>query len=129
MDFVRVEDYSVFPWPERLWFVALFLVAAVVVARFRPRWLRALWLDAWLLAVAWTLLVSGPGWPHPLMLVEIVLLSGTPTGLTALWLARTRRHQWLGTAVAQGVTAPIIYLCGLVAAALVLVVIGEVTGR
>ena len=129
MDFANVEDYSVFPWPERLWFVALFLVAAVAVARFRPRWLRALWLDAWLLAVAWTLLVSGPGWPHPLMLVEIVLLSGIPTGLTALWLARTRRRPRLGTAVVQGVTAPVAYLCGLFAAALVLVGIWEVTGQ
>jgi hypothetical protein len=120
MDFERVENYSVFPWPERLWFVALFLVAVVVVARFRPGWLRALWLDAWLLAVAWTLLASGPGWPYPSAVAEIVLLSGIPTGGTALWLARTRRHRRLGLAAVQGVSAPIVYLCGVAVAALIL---------
>lgn len=119
MDLTRVEDYSVFPWPQRLWFVVMFLVVAVVVARYRPRWLRALWLDAWLLAVAGTLLSMGPGWPYPLLVVEIVLASGIPTGLTALWLARTRRHRRLGMPAVQGVSAPVVYLCGVVAAALI----------
>lgn len=128
MDFQHVEDYSAFPWPERLWFVAVFLVAAVWVARFRPAWLRALWLDAWLLAVAWTLLSLELGWPRPLLLAEIVLASGIPTGLTALWLARTRHQRVLGLAAVQGASAPLVYVLGIVAARAVLMAIGSVTG-
>jgi hypothetical protein len=122
MDIAKVEDYSVFPWPERLWFVVLFLILAVVVARFRPRWLLALWLDAWLLAVAWSIVFAagGPDWGYPLLVVEIVLASGIPTGLTALWLARTRRHRRLGMAAVQGLSAPIVYLSSIVAAGFIL---------
>jgi hypothetical protein len=128
MDIVKLEDYSAFPWPERLWFVVVFLAVAVLVARYRPGWLRALWLDAWLLAVAGTLLAGGPGWPDPLLVVEIVLLSGIPTGLTALWLAHTRGHLRLGMAAVQGVNAPIVYWCGIVVGMVILEGIWAVTG-
>ncbi|HEX5872582.1 MAG TPA: hypothetical protein VFY65_19265 [Longimicrobium sp.] len=123
MDFARVEDYSVFPWPERLWFVVVFLIAAVAVARVRPGWLWALWLGAWLLAVTVGMLRLPHDWVQhePVMLLaEILLASGVPTGLTALWLARTRRHRLLGRAAVQAVGAPAVYLCGLMAVALLL---------
>jgi hypothetical protein len=123
MDFARVEDFSLFPWPERLWFVVLFLVAAVVVARVRPPWLPALWVDAWLLAVVGGVLYLPPGWARfepVLPVVEIVLASGIPTGLTTLWLARTRRHRLLGMAAAQALGAVAAYLCGIVATAVIL---------
>jgi hypothetical protein len=116
MDLAPVEDYSLFPWPERLWFVVGFLVLAVVVARLRPAWLMPLWLAAWLLAVAWTLLMGAPRWPNPFVVVEIVLASGIPTGLTTLWLARTRRRRLLGVAAVQALGAVVAYVSGIVAA-------------
>lgn len=123
MDFAKVEDYSLFPWPERLWFVVLFLLIAIVVARFRPGWLLALWVDAWLLAVIGGVLYLPPGWMRyePLLLpVEIALASGVPTGLAALWLARTRRNRPLGMAAAQALGALLAYLCGIVAVEVIL---------
>lgn len=123
MEFAKVEDYSLFPWPERLWFVVLFLVIAIVVARFRPGWLLALWVDAWLLAAIGGLLYLPPGWVRyepVLPVAEIVVASGIPMGVTTLWLARTRRHRLLGMAAAQALGAVVAYLCGIVAAALAL---------
>lgn len=130
MEFARVEDYSLFPWPERLWFVVLFLLIAIVVARFRPRWLLALWVDAWLLAVIAGALYLPHDWVHHepvLLLVELALASGIPTGLTALWLARTRRHRLLGTAAVQAIGAVLAYLCGIVAVDMILQAVWEAT--
>lgn len=129
MDFAKVEDYSLFPWPERLWFVVLFLLIAIVVARLRPRWLLALWVDAWLLAVAAGVLYLPRGWVRHepvLYVVELALASGIPTGLTALWLARTRRHRLLGRAAAQAPGAVLAYLCGIVAVEAILLTFWEV---
>jgi hypothetical protein len=129
MDFAKVEDYSLFPWPERLWFVVLFLVIAIVVARLRPRWLLALWVDAWLLAVIAGALYLPRDWVHHepvLLVVELALASGLPTGLTALWLARTRRHRLLGRAAAQALGAVLAYLCGIVAVEVILLTLWEV---
>jgi hypothetical protein len=120
MDFAPVEDYSLFPWPERLWFVAGFLVIAVIVARWRPAWLMAFWAGAWLLGVAWTLLTGGPDWRDPFVVVEIVLASGVPTGLTALWLACTRRRRLLRMAAVQALGALVAYVGGIVAAGVIM---------
>lgn len=123
MDLARVEDYSMFPWPARLWFVGGFLVLAVVVARLRPGWLRALWVDAWLLAVVGGMLYLPHGWERnePLLpIAEIVLASGIPTGLTTLWLARTRRQRLPGRTAVQAFGAVVVYAAGIVAATLVM---------
>ena len=129
MDFAKVEDYSLFPWPVRLWFVVLFLVIAIVVARSRPRWLLALWLDAWLVAVIAGALYLPRDWVHHepvLLVVELALASGIPTGLTALWLARTRRHRLLGMAAAQALGAFVAYLGGIAVVAVILLVFWEI---
>ncbi|WP_420125707.1 hypothetical protein [Longimicrobium sp.] len=130
MDFAKVEDYSLFPWPERLWFVIAFLVIAVVVARIRPGWLVALWVDAWLLAVMGGMLYLPHGWERhgrlPLI-AEIVLASGIPTGLTTLWLARTRRHRLLGMTAVQAPGAVAAYVAGIAAAAVIMEAIWAVT--
>jgi hypothetical protein len=130
MEFQKVEDYSLFPWPERLWFVVLFLVIAVVVARLRPGWLPALWLGSWLLAVIGGVLCQAPGWVRyepvlpvveiVLPVVEMALASGIPTGLAVLWLAGTRQHRLLGMAAVQALGAVLAFLCGCVAAAVIL---------
>ena len=130
MDFARVEAYSLFPWPQRLWFVVLFLVTAIVVARLRPRWLLALWVDAWLLAVVAGALSLPRDWVHHepvLLVVELALASGMPTGVTALWLARTRRHRLLGVAAVQAPGAVVAYVAGIMAAAVILQAIRAAT--
>lgn len=116
MNWQKVDDYTVFPDPAIPWFIIGFLVVAVLVARFRPAWLLRTWLAVWLLAVAGTLLTLHPSWlryaPVPTV-AEIVFGIGLPTGLTALWLHRSRRHAVLSRAAVQLASALAVFMGGL----------------
>lgn len=118
MDYLESAGFSLLPNPAWSLFMAGFLVGAVLVARRRPAWLLRLWLVAWLLGVAGTLLSKEPAWLRQVpvfTLAEIALVNGVPTGLTALWLHLTRRHAALSLMISQLVSALAVFACGLVA--------------
>jgi hypothetical protein len=102
--------------PGWIWFVLVFLVAAVLVVRSRPAWLLRFWLGGWLVGVAITLIWLDPSYLRyePIgTIYRVVLMNAIPTGLVALWLNRTRRHVALSRAAVQLASALVVFVCGL----------------
>lgn len=110
-----------------VWFVPGFPVAAVLVARFRPRWLPALWIGAWMLALH-TSLVAYPQellYEPFLTVVGTTLSTGLPTGLTAFWLHRSRRYPGFDRAIVQIANVLAVFAGGLWMAAAIMNVMRE----
>lgn len=128
MSYQKSDYPGLFPFPAALWFVAGFVVVAVLVARFRPAWLPQTWLAAWLLGVSGTLLSLHPSWLRyaPVATVaEIVFAIAVPTALTTLWLHRSRGHAFLSRAGVQLVSALAAFVCGLMIVATIVGLVGE----
>lgn len=131
MTYSTGHDDGLFPFPATLWFVAGFLVVAVLVARSRPAWLLRTWLAAWLLAATGTLLSLHPSWLRyaPVATVaEIVFGIAVPTGLTTLWLHRSRGHAFFSRVGVQLASALGAFVCGLMIAATVVMSVYAVVG-
>lgn len=119
MEHTTVESYTGWPWIQLLWLLSVFgiPVAAVFVARHRPSWLFRAWLAMWLL-LAGGMVAIEPGVLRSGNILIFGFLTGVPSGLTILWLSRTRHHRVLSRAVVQLAGAAVVNLCGFVLAAL-----------
>ncbi|HEU4880981.1 MAG TPA: hypothetical protein VFT45_02015 [Longimicrobium sp.] len=122
MEYSTASEYD--PWLDALsrllGLLLLFAVpvVAVLVARYRPSWLFRAWIAMWLLLAAGMSAANPAGLRDGGMLLYVLLVGG-PSGLTVLWLHRTRRHRVLSRLAAQFASAVLVQVC-----ATVLLVIG-----